>query len=847
MKNELIKVVIGIMLITLIVSPALADITVSEPELKAALKKALYDYFQNPDSPSIDIARIKSMLTVYLETPGDTTLNIADETTYNAATALSVEVPKCSDGTEYGECSWNRPQYCYAGKLVGRCHLCGCPSGKTCNIHTQKCEIGNVTTTEPTTSVMTTTTALTTTSISESPRPRDAYWANMNWSKISTTQLGSTVRLVWIIDNAENQPAYFNLYQYPASGGHRYVKYISTVVKDGMANATWTANETGIQYYFAGFLNNYLTPINGSYLSNTSNYLEIVSVTMTTTTIPTTSTTPTTIPGMTGNVIYIATQKLIGAEIGGRSGADAWCINSTPSNLPSSCNKIHAFLCVDSSDSVKNMPTNYGYNPTKPIYWWHNTNKTFNKLAENWSDMLDGSITMNQQNGTGIIYYSVPYPALTGCYADGSTYTDNCRGWTANDGKNAAGGSYDNINGYWLGGRWYINCALPASSPVRCIAECTISTTTTTTITTTVPTTTTTVPCMVSEWNRTYDSGNIDNAQAIAVDSNDNIIVTGLADLTSSDFLTVKYDSSGNQLWVRTLNEWYYSTGDKTNDYGRGVATDSDDNIIVVGTSIRDSYDLMIIKYDPDGNLLWKIAYDGGTNSTRYDQGYAVAVDSNDNIIVTGQTSWSYNYDVLLLKYDKNGNMLWKKTYDWGGYDYGRGVAIGSNNSIIITGYYGPAGNTNYLTMKYDTNGNLKWIKTYDSGSNDNAYAVATDSSDNIIVAGASWLDTWRYRTMKYDSNGNLLWNRTSNIGWAYSAAVDSSDNIIINGYCNFGTLDYFTIKYDQHGNVLWNSTYDGGKNDSGFAVATDSNDCVIVTGSSYINSQTDVLTFKYC
>jgi hypothetical protein len=108
-----------------------------------------------------------------------------------------------------------------------------------------------------------------------SPKPISAYWADYNWNKINNTQLNNDVRLVWIVNNAENQPAYFNLYQYPASGGHRFIKSINTFVIGGNATSTWKANETGIQYYFAGFLNNYLIPINGSYLSNTSNYLEI--------------------------------------------------------------------------------------------------------------------------------------------------------------------------------------------------------------------------------------------------------------------------------------------------------------------------------------------------------------------------------------------------------------------------------------------------------------------------------------------------------------------------------------------------------------------------------------------
>lgn len=43
-----------------------------------------------------------------------------------------VSADLCSDGTEYGECSFDMPKYCEDGELLELCGLCGCPGGKEC-------------------------------------------------------------------------------------------------------------------------------------------------------------------------------------------------------------------------------------------------------------------------------------------------------------------------------------------------------------------------------------------------------------------------------------------------------------------------------------------------------------------------------------------------------------------------------------------------------------------------------------------------------------------------------------------------------------------------------------------
>jgi uncharacterized delta-60 repeat protein len=350
----------------------------------------------------------------------------------------------------------------------------------------------------------------------------------------------------------------------------------------------------------------------------------------------------------------------------------------------------------------------------------------------------------------------------------------------------------------------------------------------------------------VELWHASYDSGGEDWALGVATDSEDNVIVTGASEGSSLNYYTIKYDPDGTELWNAT-----YDGGGA--DAAYGVAVDSNDNIIVTGSSENatgnDTLDYYTIKYASNGTELWNATYDSG----RWDEAFRVATDSEDNIIVTGVTGFNAFADYYTIKYDPNGTEMWNATYDGGGADAAYGVAVDSNDNIIVTGSSENAtgtGTFDYYTIKYDPNGTEMWNSTYDGGGDEGALGAATDSEDNIIVTGTSESEGDGYYTIKYYPNGTELWSRSDDVGyddWPYGVATDSEDNIIVTGYFNnTWTYNYYTIKYDPHGMTLWHATYDGGDEDYAYGVAVDSNDNIIVTGRSNDGSTDNYYTIKY-
>jgi uncharacterized delta-60 repeat protein len=312
-------------------------------------------------------------------------------------------------------------------------------------------------------------------------------------------------------------------------------------------------------------------------------------------------------------------------------------------------------------------------------------------------------------------------------------------------------------------------------------------------------------------WTNLYNgpANSDDRAGAVTVDGSNNVIVTGYSygGGTSYDYATVQYSSAGMALWTNRYN------GPGNNyDQAQAVAVDDSNNVIVTGTSSGSgsSYDYATIQYSSAGVPLWTNLYNGPGNSNDY--AYAVAVDVSNNVIVTGYSYNGTNSDYATVEYSSAGVPLWTNLYNGPGNsnDYAYAVAVDRSNNVIVTGYSYNATNGDYATIKYSSAGMPLWTNRYNGQGNgsDWAEAVAVDRSGNVIVAGYSRGSggDYDYATIKYSSAGVPLWtNRYNGPGHyddeATSVAVDHSGNVIVTGYSAntnhypYG-YDYATIKY---------------------------------------------------
>jgi uncharacterized delta-60 repeat protein len=361
----------------------------------------------------------------------------------------------------------------------------------------------------------------------------------------------------------------------------------------------------------------------------------------------------------------------------------------------------------------------------------------------------------------------------------------------------------------------------------------------------------------IQEWVSYYaGTGSFDDlAQKIATDSSGNVYVTGQSiGISSYDFMTVKYNSSGALQWSARFDGPNHAL-----DSPVAIAADNSGNVLVTGKSYYSSTGhFATIKYSPDGNQLW-IAYYSGTEST--DTPTAIAVDSSGNVYVTGTSKQTITgNDITTIKYSPEGNQLWVSLYHYGSYDFPSAMVLDSSNNVYVTGGVGASGSRDFGTIKYNTNGVQQWASRYNgTGSGDDwANAIAVDSSGNVYVGGQSTgvsPNGYDYATVKYNSSGTQQWvSRYSGSGSKSdiinSIALDSFSNVYVTGESNeAGTgRDFTTIKYNSSGTQQWVAHYDGPLSSADFArsIAVDASGNSYVTGPSVGAGSYDYATVKY-
>lgn len=257
----------------------------------------------------------------------------------------------------------------------------------------------------------------------------------------------------------------------------------------------------------------------------------------------------------------------------------------------------------------------------------------------------------------------------------------------------------------------------------------------------------------------------------------------------------------------------------------------------------------------------------------------AMAIDSNGYIILVGTTFVSGNSDELAVwkvtptgALDTsfgggNGYVIHGNAAGGNGYDEGNAVAIDSNDNIIVAGRSGGSTGTKAALWKYTSNGVLDTSFGGGDGiittaSNGVKTAVVVDSADNIYVTGYAGgeITLWKYDSVgtldsSFDSDGIFVFTDPGS-DYSYDLVLDQTGNILLTGEMYDGSnSDMFIMRvtplgildtnfgagqgYITHNNAAGGNGYDAGK-----AIKLDSEGNILVAGSSF-DSTNDLAIWK--
>ena len=117
------------------------------------------------------------------------------------------------------------------------------------------------------------------------------------------------------------------------------------------------------------------------------------------------------------------------------------------------------------------------------------------------------------------------------------------------------------------------------------------------------------------------------------------------------------------------------------------VLPTSDGGYILAGYTTNTTFndcDVYIMKADANGNLLWTKTY--GVNKPDFPYHMLATNDGNYFLVGYSQSYGGGDYDILLMKIDPSGNMLWTKTYGGFGNDMGRDIIATNDGNYLIVG-----------------------------------------------------------------------------------------------------------------------------------------------------------------
>jgi len=308
-------------------------------------------------------------------------------------------------------------------------------------------------------------------------------------------------------------------------------------------------------------------------------------------------------------------------------------------------------------------------------------------------------------------------------------------------------------------------------------------------------------------WQKRYDFADAvaEQITSVQVTSDGGYIMAGTfrVSITGDNFWVLRLDSSGNILWQKS----YVGAGYESRAF---IQATSDGGYVMSGNSgsLSDGYEAIVIRLDSSGNILWQKSYSGFALPTYH---YEIHQTSDDGYILAGDTTsfGAASSDLLLLKLDSAGDILWQKIYGGTRFEYESSVQQTADGGYILTGITSSfgAGIHSLWLLKLDSAGDIQWQKTYGGTGQELHPSILQTIDGGYILVG----DTTSFGAgsrdlllLKLDSNGNVVQEKTyGTAGNDLAVAIkETSDG----GYIFLGNTgnsqEATVIKTDSTGNL---------------------------------------------
>lgn len=287
-------------------------------------------------------------------------------------------------------------------------------------------------------------------------------------------------------------------------------------------------------------------------------------------------------------------------------------------------------------------------------------------------------------------------------------------------------------------------------------------------------------------WDKNYGGSADESANSIKEAYDGGYLIAGVTNTTSNfveDAIVLKLDTAGEKIWERTF-------GGSKIDYATDITETKDKGIVVCGTtsSRGEGYkSFWVAKMDSSGTDIWDNIY----RINLWDIATSVVEGLDGFIYVTGYTrTFSViDYDIVLLKIDQNGNLIWQKVFTWGRWDQATSICRTFDYGIVVAGF-SRSGNelsSDFALSKFDSDGNLLWENVFVRNSLDYSSSIAETRDNGLAITGTTYMQGrgWDFALLKFKntdlpsielSKDSITTSTTES--YSFSACIKSKSNL---------------------------------------------------------------------
>ncbi len=334
------------------------------------------------------------------------------------------------------------------------------------------------------------------------------------------------------------------------------------------------------------------------------------------------------------------------------------------------------------------------------------------------------------------------------------------------------------------------------------------------------------------------------------------------------DYGTIyKVSFDGKTLWKKT----FLGENDSGFIHLYAISPGNNGGFVVGGASDNG---IFIAKLTSGGDLIWKKQVGVGWNNQITD-----IVSVGDGYIAVGNTKSIEDnsgkqfglHDGFAIKFDENGNIVWKKLYGGNSNDVINKVIITSDGGYLLVGWtvsddiqgYKGEGSADLFVVKVDANGNIQWQKVIGGTGDDEGYSAVETQKTYVIVGNTSSNDGDVLGHNNADNNGNDIWivavdKNNGNIVWqrfiggssedkAYDAVLLPTGNIVVLGDMGedsvkemfgigFGGSDIVLATISTSGDIKKVVPLGGDGDDTGYHMLYEGSYTYTIVGDTYSN-----------